>query len=54
MFVYLTAIQLDSVTTYTITIFLTPNYQDFDTETINFKLIMDFDNLIDFQVFASK
>ena len=44
MFVYLTAIQHDSVTTYTITIFLTPNYQDFDTETINFKLIMDFDN----------
>ena len=44
MFVMLNTIFSHTETTYTITVFLTPDYQDFDTETINDKLIMDFDN----------
>ena len=44
MFVMLNTIFSHTETTYTITVFLTPDYQDFNTETINEELIMSSSN----------
>lgn len=50
MFVKLNTIFSPTKTTYTITVFLTPDYQDFDTDTINEELIMSSSNFKTFSL----